>query len=56
MTKAEKAIMDEIKAAGASKEVLTLVKSLNRLPVMQELITVEDQKEHLQNLEIAVGL
>lgn len=30
MTKAEKAIMDEIKAAGASKEVLTLVKKLEQ--------------------------
>lgn len=30
MTKAEKAIMDEINAAGASKEVLALVKKLER--------------------------
>ena len=30
MTKAEKAIMDEIKAAGASKEVLALVKKLEQ--------------------------
>ena len=39
MTKTEKAIFDEIKAAGASDKVLALVKSLKKLHVMQEHTT-----------------
>ena len=55
MTKTEKAIFDEIKAAGASDKVLALVKNLKKLLVMQEHTTAQNLKETLQNLEIAVG-